>query len=108
MDELARNAVARLGSRSRSRFLGLLVGELAVAGRCFYVEAGNTPDTALAGLRCVNECLNVLGNQFLANIGSGASYPDNAFVHSVLQSAQVDGCEQVVRAAIQRALELNT
>jgi hypothetical protein len=93
-----------LGSSRRVAFLVDLSGELTMAGRDSYVEAGHTIYDSQRSLHCLNELQIVVGTQLAtAVLGKEPAYADDAFLTVLGERSQSCGQLDHLRHALARA-----
>lgn len=98
------DTLGRLASQDRRVFLAALVRELGLRARGHYVEAGASETGAVAGLRCINELVLVVGAQISSDMAGQPEYPDDALLTLLEEKAQGGGCMADLHWAIASAI----
>ncbi len=98
------DVLKELSGPGRATFLARLVKEVSLAGRGLYPATGTSVERSAEGLLGINEAIQVVGTQLLADATGRGGYPDRAFMDELLHRANYGNARAEVLYAIQRAL----
>jgi hypothetical protein len=99
------DALCRLASERRGRFLAGLLDGLTLGSRASYVEAGDSEARAIQALRCLDETVIAVVDQLRASLdGAAPAYPDEVFLAVLAETAQAGGCSGELGWAMEHAL----